>query len=381
MKILFITRHYLDQMLGGPNCSKAFVRAFADISSRMSLIYPDHNNKQTCLSFLNGNKNIDFYPVYDRRSRLKKCIDMYRGQMHRFGHFVKKHLQTNKYDIIIIDHSFTASSGVLESSLLNGAKIITIHHNVERQYIKDNPMNLLYRIPYEFYALKAERISILNSDINLTLTESDRTAFCMAYPQKKNTFHSVGVFEYEDECSIGQSNEERPFFVISGSMDAIQTETSVLRFLKEYMPVLNNICPQAKVVVSGRNPSKLIFLAASHWNNVKIVPNPENLTEEIAKGNYYICPIDTGGGLKLRCMDALRVGLPVLAHKLSTRGYESIMEGGYMFSYSTKEEFAEGLRRILNLKNSHPDVVKCFHMYFSYPAGKMRIERVLESLT
>ena len=31
MKTLFITRHYLDEMLGGPNCSKAFVRAVASV--------------------------------------------------------------------------------------------------------------------------------------------------------------------------------------------------------------------------------------------------------------------------------------------------------------------------------------------------------------
>ena len=40
IKTLFITRHYLDEMLGGPNCSKAFVRAVASIYPDTTLIYP-----------------------------------------------------------------------------------------------------------------------------------------------------------------------------------------------------------------------------------------------------------------------------------------------------------------------------------------------------
>lgn len=379
MKILFVTRHYLDEMLGGPNCSKAFIRAIAEINPDTTLVYPEHNGYKSKLPFLKECVNLHFEPVYDNRSKWHKCLDMYYGRLHRFGPFVKKYLSSHSFDVIFIDHSFTASSGVLESALKTGAKVITLHHNVESQYIKDNQPSILYRIPNNYFALKAERESILHSYLNLTLTDNDKATFIEKYPDCKQSFHTIGTFEYEDykQCNISTCNEL--LFVISGSMSAQQTESAVLLFLKEYMPVLNSVCTNAKLLITGRNPSQEIVTAASAYKNISIVPNPDNLTAEVIKGNFYICPLHTGGGLKLRCMDALRVGLPILAHKVSTRGYESIIADGYMFPYSTKEEFANGLRRIVKLDHCHEDVAKSFVSHFSFSAGKQRFEQLFQT--
>lgn len=67
MKTLFITRHYLDEMLGGPNCSKAFVRAVASICPDTTLIYPEHNDRKSNLYFLKEYDGMKLLPVYDKR--------------------------------------------------------------------------------------------------------------------------------------------------------------------------------------------------------------------------------------------------------------------------------------------------------------------------
>lgn len=379
MKALFITRHFLDQMLGGPNCSKAFVKALATIYDGMTLIYPEHENPKTQLPFLADCSDINLLPVHDRRSKMCKLVDMYMGHLHRFYRFVPEYLKEHSFDIIFIDHSFTASSGILEAALACGAKIVTIHHNVESQYIRDNQQSLLFRLPYNYYSLKAEKKAILHSDLNLVLTEEDRMSFVGVYPQKKASFHVAGVFEYED-ASVGTiSNVESNTFVISGSLCAKQTEMALVTFFDDYMDLLNEVCPDAQLIVAGRNPSKIILDKSKRFNNVKIVPNPENLVDEVVKGCYYLCPIYTGGGLKLRCMDALRVGLPVLAHKNAIRGYESIVQDGYMYSYSTKEEFVNSLHHLLSLHNCHANVAKSFVSHFSFEAGCNRLRNILFS--
>lgn len=380
MKVLFITRHYLDEMLGGPNCSKAFVRAVANIFSDTTLIYPEHNDTKSNLSFLkvNENSHLNLIPMYDKRSKLKKLVDIYRGRLHRFSPFVKDYLRSNTFDIIFIDHSFTASSGVIEAARKNGAKIITFHHNVEKQYFKDNHPNILYRLPYLYYALRAERQAIKYSTINFTLTQDDQKTFSTIYPESATSFHTLGVFEYEDADTHQVSVEEGLKFIISGSMSAMQTETAVLDFLDNYMPILSEMYPQACLTITGRNPSEYIRTKASKFSNVTILANPEDLTSEVVKGNYYICPLATGGGLKLRCLDALRVGLPIIAQKLSTRGYESIVKEGYMLPYSTPKEFSEALKKITALHNVHTNVVKSYKASFSFKQGMKRLQNILK---
>lgn len=377
IKTLFITRHYLDEMLGGPNCSKAFVRAVASIYPDTTLIYPEHNDRKSNLYFLKEYDEMKLLPVYDKRPKWQKCLDMYRGRLHRFGPFVKDYLKSHAFDIIFIDHSFTASSGVLEAAMRNGAKIITMHHNVEAQYIKDNQPSWLFRIPNNHFALKAERNAILNSTLNLTLTDDDKATFIARYPEKESSFHTIGVFEYDEAKESRISVEEGLKFVISGSMSAAQTETATLHFLEEYMPVLNETCPDAALVITGRNPSHRILDSSARYNNIKVIPNPDDLTAEVIKGNYYICPLHTGGGLKLRCMDALRVGLPILAHRMSTRGYEAIQADGYLFSYSTPGEFAVALQKITAIHGSHARVVESFNSHFSFQAGRRRFEEMI----
>lgn len=76
-------------------------------------------------------------------------------------------------------------------------------------------------------------------------------------------------------------------------------------------------------------------------------------------------------------MDALRVGLPILAHKMSTRGYEAIQADGYLFSYSTPGEFAEALQKITAIHGSHARVVESFNSHFSFQAGRRRFEEMI----
>lgn len=379
MKALIITRHYLDQNLGGPNCSKAFIRAISSIYDDCTLIYPEHNVPATSLSFIT-NKSLKINPCYDYRSRIKKCFDMYRGRIHRFGTFVETFLDSNKFDVIFIDHSFTASSGVLHAAITSGSKVVSIHHNVESEYIKDNQQSLLFRFPYNHFSLEAERNAIQKSDLNLTLTQSDMELFLQKYKARKESFAVAGVFEYgttevnrHDNCQYKEN-----VFVISGALNAQQTEMSVIDFIEKYVPVLNTVCQKNKLIITGRNPSEAILAAAKRNNNISIVPNPNDILSVIGGAKYYICPLYTGGGLKLRIMDGLRLGLPVLAHHVSCRGYEAMIQDGVMFSYSDKETFVSGIKKLLSLNINRKQVCDIYNSYFSYNNGEERLKSILE---
>lgn len=381
MKVLFITNHYLDQMLGGPNGSKCFLHAVASLYPDTTLIYPEHNDHATSLPFMDECSSLKMIPVVDYRSKLRKLLDVYFGKLHRFGNAVKEHLEHNAYDMVFIDHSVIASSGVLEAVVASGAKIVTIHHNVESKYLSDNMPSVLYRVPYLHFALEAESKAIVASNLNLTVTEADREHFVSAFPAKADSFHVIGAFEYErSRTELECSKEEGCRFVISGSMSAMQTETAMLEFLKLYMPLLNEVCPDAEVLITGRNPSRRIIDAASIYDNIKIVPNPENIMDEVVKGNYYICPMNTGSGLKLRCMDALRLGLPVLAHKVSACGYEEVQRDGLFYSYSSVDDFKEALGKLLQLHDCHRQVVESYYSHFSFDAGRERMKKIMSHI-
>lgn len=377
MKTLIITRAYLDESLGGPNCSKAFINALTSIYRDCALIYPEHNDKTTDLSFL-ANKEVRLVPCYDRRTKVRKCFDMYRGVLHRFGRFVIQFLRENKFDVIVIDHSIVASSGVIEAARKSGSKIITLHHNVEKDYIKDNQQSILFRYPYNYYSLKAEDKAIRYSDVNLTLTKSDYDYFVSKYPDNAYTFEVMGIFEIMNRKSDAVSTETGCVFVISGSLKALQTEIAVMSFLRDYLVILNDVCPQNKVIITGRAPSQTLLDECKKHENITVIPNPEDIEDIVKLGNIYICPIYTGSGLKLRVMDALRLGLPVIAHDVSARGYEDIVNDGFMMTYADKSAFETALKNMIAADINHGMVSESYYSHFSLDAGRRRLGDVLD---
>lgn len=95
----------------------------------------------------------------------------------------------------------------------------------------------------------------------------------------------------------------------------------------------------------------------------------------LARGRYYICPTELGGGLKLRIMDGLKAGLPVLTHAVSARGYE-VFEGFCLFSYRDEDSFRHALDQLLSRPVDPISVQARYREVFSFDAGVERMRTI-----
>lgn len=375
MRILFLTRHYLFQNNGGSNASKGFLWSLANIAHDITLIYPEK------VGYISNDfipPNVKAIPVYDHRTVIRKGLDMYRGRVHRFHDFIKSHLSTSDYDIIIIDHSFT-SIGVMRYIKKTGAKIITIHHNVEADYLKDNEPNWLYRIPYDYFVRKGEKKALELSDINLTLTNDDAEKFKSWYPNRDINVHTIGICDYKPlQKTRFETTSFNNIFVISGSLCFQQSVVPIIDFINRYLPIMKEVCPGCKLIITGRNPNKQLSSACRMQSNIELVPNPDDIDSIIRRASIYICPIFAGSGIKLRVMDGLKRGMPILCHEVSVSGYEKIFEAGYMFTYQDNKSFKDSLSAIINTNINSNDVYAKYLECFSLTSGIERLLAIFE---
>jgi len=374
-KVLIITRHYLDENNGGSNCSKAYIRALSELYPDCTLIYPEHLDKTSEMFIPSHVKAI---PCYDNRGCIQKGIDVYRGILHRMPKFVANHLQNNTYDIVVIDHSITAN-GIIEVVMKSGCRVVTIHHNNESEYIRDNKPGILYRWPFIHYSIKAERDALLKSDLNLTLTEKDAESFRKWYPNRDIHCQNMGTFQYQNMPStiLDDGLKHCRVFAITGSLNFSQSQQPVIEFVDKYFPLLLREIPQAKLIIAGRNPSKSIKDVCSKYSQISLIPNPDDISTVIRQADVYVCPLNTGSGVKLRVMDGLRLGIPILGHTISLNGYETIKKNGFFFDYYDEISFKDALKTISNLNYNKQKVYESFLAYFSFEAGKKRLETLL----
>lgn len=376
-RLLIITCHKLDDNNGGANASKGFIRCFAALFDDCSLIYPEFEGDTA--PYIPSSYKL--FPCHDGRMKLQKGLDMYRGVVGGLYAHVRRHLRDHQYDVIVIDHS-AAGTSIVKTIKQTGAQLITIHHNVERDYLRDNGKErpLTYRLPYTYFAKKSERDCLRHSDVNLTVTAADAQTFCTWYPDRNLHVHPWGIFAYRPiaDTSFPSKGTDGCTFIVTGSLCFIQSLQPILEFLRRYWPLVLEVCPQSRLIIAGRKPGKLLIDACAGTKGITIIPNPIDMAEPVSMADYYVCPINAGSGFKLRVMDGLRQGLPVLCHRVSAAGYESMAAAGCLFAYHDELSFADSLRRMLSTTVPPATVYQTFRRNYSTEAGTERLRTILK---
>jgi glycosyltransferase involved in cell wall biosynthesis len=383
MRVLFFTHHYLDDNSGGSFASRAYINAFSEIADTCMLMYPDRGIPIS--EFIH--KKCILKGISDGHNKVQKVIDIYRGRIHRYAEVMIPQIVEFAPDIVVFDNSRT-SAGMLKKVKKLGVKTIIIHHNYEMEYYRGTKPFIAWRFPFMHYMEEAERTAVQYGDLNLTLTDEDKSLLHMHYDsQQKSKVARLGTFEPMPELTtisnvIDVKKQKNDLcFAITGTLGSHQTEVSVIPFLEEDYPELLKVLPDSKLIIAGRNPSIKVINACAKYPSVRLIANPNDMQEVIAGADVYICPTCVGGGLKLRVMDGLKAGLPVLTHAVSARGYNEFRQAGCLFVYQDKNSFRVGLQELLQAINEGSlDIASIKNTYtsiFSFEAGVLRLRNIL----
>lgn len=373
-RILFITHHFLHGTGGGCYASRAYINAFATLFNNVTLLYP-YKKGMVAEHIIESVKKI---PVTYEKSVFLKLLDLLCGRVHRYQNIENK-IDLDKFDIVVFDTSIV-TYGIIDQFKNKGCRTIVIHHNYQYEYFRDNtyfPLN----IPTLFWCKKFEKEAVLKADLNLTLTHQDEHLLQNNYA--KNTgnisFEKIGVFEYEPRALnyVQQSNSDQLTFIITGTLGSYQTYESLFHWFHKYYHLFREIFPNAQLVVAGRNPSKKMVEMLEANDNVKVIPNPTTMDDVIQYAQVYICPTELGGGLKLRIMDGLSHGLPVITHKVSARGYDDFLKLGYVQSYFDIDSFCKCLKTVKSTQYDSNEIIKSYEQIFSFHAGVSRLSNIL----
>lgn len=371
--ILFITHHYLSGNNGGAYASCAYINAFSKISQNMTLLYPYKDGE--CINKINT--KIKKTPISYTKTKIEKFIDLLNGNVHRYV-YINKYIDTTHFDCVVFDTSMV-SFKLIDHFKQQGSKTICIHHNYQYEYFRDN-LNGIIRFVNLFWCKRYEKEAIQKCDINLTITNQDTELLKYNYGKGNEIIKHIGVFEYKtnDLPLIKEKANNYPTFIITGSLGAYQTEKSIIPWIKSYYKYIEKIFPEHKLIIAGRAPSNALYKECRNYPKIQIIPNPKSMDEILEQGDFYICPTSMGGGLKLRIMDGLKYGMPVISHIVSIRGYDEFVEENCLLSYSDTNEFINNLKLLRSKTFNKKRIQELFYQIFSYESGIMRLNKILQ---
>ena len=382
-KVLFVSTVDPFGLGGGPQATRAFMDATIDtfgISNVLVMIPeevivpPDYMD---CC----------FIRV-PHRQRLTALFEMLRGLTGRFSKPVVDLLKQSEGEYKWCVFNCGRESGWAFRKLRNlNIKKITIHHNQEVEYCMDNKTLYTFWGKFPYIVKREEKNAYIFSDYNLFLTQQDKDAFAKIYGYSMAINGMIGTFDYKNAPIVTPEVDKikQYDFVASGSLIQYQTVHGIMDFYNNYYAIAKEQIPELKILLTGRSPQQVILdLQKEKPGVIEVVSNPVDIHKEVSRGKIYLCPTDIGGGLKLRAMDGLKNGLPVLIHEVSARGYDYFFSKPYFKVYSSKESFAKGLKEILSYLQKNPNCVEQinhdYYEFFGYMKGLMRFKVAINCL-
>lgn len=268
-----------------------------------------------------------------------------------------------------------------------GLKVVTIHHNYEPEFQRDNKSPCTFWGTITRFVSSVEKKSYLESDMNLFLTNSDMERFEKVYGSRLiGHNHVIGIFETNRRDAY-YNPKQLPAnkLVICGSLCSVQTITGVKHFEQECLPVLRKFYDNNfNLTLTGRNPGTYISKFVQQDSHIILEANPQDISKIVEKSGIFICPTNVGGGIKLRIMDGLKLGLPVITHEVSSRGYDKFFNQEWFQIYNDKISFEVALKKIVKLIQEKDDlrqeILDNYYNAFSFSKGKQEYINCIEAI-
>ena len=137
--------------------------------------------------------------------------------------------------------------------------------------------------------------------------------------------------------------ENGPVLIFVGNMDYLPCVDAVVTFHREVLPIIRNAQPDVSLWIVGINPRPEV--RALEGDGVHVTGWVDDLRSYYQRSSVVIVPLRAGSGTRLKILEAMALGRPVVSTTLGCEGLE-VIDGEHLFIADRPVEFAG---RVLDL--------------------------------
>lgn len=270
-----------------------------------------------------------------------------------FIEFLKEIIKRKKINFTYADHTCMAYSlDILRKEI--GLNYSIKLNNVEWMIWKRYADNIPFYNPKKYYIgiqsklLKREEARLLkNSLVSFAITDNDFNRAKELAPENNLVMVPTGVNLDEwkiDESIIKNQNE----LIIATTYHWVHNIDAVRWFIENVMPALITKVPNIKFTMLGKNmPDWMRNLDKKNFNPVGYV---DEIQTFLNKATIYVAPLFVGSGVRIKILEAMAMGLPVVATDISAEGIKAGENEG-LFRANNPTDFANKIDFLLKNKD------------------------------
>jgi polysaccharide biosynthesis protein PslH len=237
---------------------------------------------------------------------------------------LQKLLTTNTYKIIHFEYSHAAVYLDLIQSQIDPnltQTVISIHDIVSQSFLRKAATNPILGIEVaRIFRYEKSIYSTANHLWVLSKKDRDILTSLFSIPEAKITIKppQLSSFVYYVKR---HSEIETKSLLFWAAMNRPENEQAIITFVKDCFQKLLQNDPEYKLYIVGSNPSQKVQKLAS--SNIIVTGFVEDPTPFFAKAAIGIVPLLEGAGIKLKTLEMLEAGLPVISTSIGAEGVDS----------------------------------------------------------
>jgi glycosyltransferase involved in cell wall biosynthesis len=148
------------------------------------------------------------------------------------------------------------------------------------------------------------------------------------------------------ELSLKDPRPDTNNVLFTGLLAYYPNVDAVLYFWKEIWPHVLKLSSTAQLIVAGRAPAPDIVTLANQ-SGFKLVADPDDMRSIAADCSVSICPLRLGSGTRLKILEAMAWGVPVVSTSIGCEGL-AVEDDRELLIRDDPAEFAFAVHRLLN---------------------------------
>jgi sugar transferase (PEP-CTERM/EpsH1 system associated) len=258
--------------------------------------------------------------LYQLRSLVGRTYSHYSLWSPRMAAVLDGLVSRRTFDVIQVEFGDLAGS----YPVAPGALRVLDEHNVEYRFMERLERHERSRLRRLYYRLEARKLrrdelaACRRADAILTTSDVDRATLL---PHVEAT--PIRVVPNGVDTTFftpGPATDGPPRLVFTGAIDYQPNTDGVLYFCAEIWPRIRRAAPEATLAVVGKDPPPAVRALAG--DGIVVTGTVPDVRPWMQTATVFVVPLRTGGGTRLKILEALASGRAVVSTSLGCEGLE-----------------------------------------------------------
>ncbi|XOQ67829.1 MAG: glycosyltransferase family 4 protein [Pseudomonas helleri] len=268
---------------------------------------------------------------------------------------LNKFKSSKKYDYIILESE--ATSPILDSPTVKDSKTLLRVHNNESKYYRSlfkSTGNIVKKIYYLYESLtyKKHSIKVKNRVDAILHISSDELSSELAFNTEKSFFLPPYI-NTSNLKEIATSKENKVIFI--GNLFTANNINGLQWYLDNVHQRLLTINNEYSLTIAGNTRGGEIPIRNADQANITIIDSPKNLANIYKNAAVFIIPLLEGAGVKLRAINAISEGIPIVSTTTGIEGLGLKNNEHYLLGDSN-EDFSLAINELLRSQDKRREI-------------------------